>query len=137
MRMARPVGVTIIAVCCFLAALYGALSGIRLIAKVFMTSNSGATSGVAELGAILILDLIIFTVLYALAGWGLWKLKRWGCWVAIFLGAVGSTYRLLLWFLTSHHTISDLLTIGSSVAIYGAIIAYLFKDEVKTAFATS
>lgn len=138
--MARPVGVTIIAVCCFLAALYGAVNGIQLIARSgFMStfSNAGATSGLAELGATFILIMIIFTALQALAGWGLWKLRRWGYWITIFLAAVGSAFRSLRWFLTPHHTTFEFFEITITLAIYGAIIAYLLKDDVKTAFASS
>ena len=137
--MARPVGVTIISVCCFLAALYGAVNGIRLIARGFMATfrDAGVASGGAELGAVLILILIIFTALQFLAGWGLWKLRRWGYWIAIFLVAVGATFRSIRWFLTAHHKTSDFFETAITFAIYGVIVAYLLKENVKAAFAAS
>jgi len=140
MRMARPVGVTIIAICCFLVALYDALSGIRLIARGVFTptlTDAGTARGLAQLGAATILLMIIFTVLYALAGWGLWKLRSVGRWLTISLAAVGIAFRSLLWFFAPHHKTSDFIEITLTFTIYGVIIWYLFKDEVKIAFATS
>ena len=140
MPMARPVGVTIIAICCFLSALYGAVNGIRLIARGGFTAtltDAGAARGLAELGAAVILIVIIFTALDALAGWGLWKLRRWGRWLTIFLATVGMAFRSLLWFLTHHHKTSDFITITMTFALYGVIVWYLLKDDVKAAFPAS
>jgi hypothetical protein len=138
-RMARPVGVTIIAISCFLVALYDVLSGIRLIARGVFTPTlaDGTTNSLAQLGAAIILIMIIFTVLYALAGWGLWKLRSWARWLAIFLAAVGIAFRSLLWFLTSHHPISQFFVIAITFAIYGVIVGYLLKENVKAAFLAS
>ena len=138
--MARPIGVTIIAISCFLIALYDAVSGILLIARggfVATFSDADAASGGAKLGAALILIMIIFTALYALAGWGLWKLKGWGRLLTIFLAAVGSAFRALQWFLTTHHKTSDFFEIAMTFAIYGVIAWYLLKDDVKAAFLVS
>ena len=138
--MARPVGVTIIASCCFLATLYGVANGISLIARGgFMATfnDAGGASGLAELGAAVILIMIIFTALYALAGLGLWKLRGWGRWLTIFLAAVGSTFRLLRWFLIRHHKTSDFIEITLTFTIYGVIVWYLLKDDVKAAFPAS
>lgn len=138
--MVRPVGVTIIAICCFLAALYGAVAGIRLIAGAgFMAtfSDAGTAGGLADLGAVLILIMIIFTALNALAGWGLWKLRRWGYWITIFLTAFGSIFRSLRWFLTPNHPMSDFFATVITFAIYGVILWYLLKENVKAAFQVS
>lgn len=135
--MTRPVGVTIIAICCFLVALYGAVNGIRLIARggfMFTFSDAGETGGLAELGATLILDLIIFPALYALAGWCLWKRRNWGRWLTIFLAANGTAFRLLVWLLTSHHKASDYIATTMTFAFYGVIVWYLLKADVKAAF---
>jgi uncharacterized membrane protein (DUF2068 family) len=99
--------------------------------------DAGAASGLAELGAAVILVMIIFTALYALAGLGLWRLRRWGYWITIFLAAVGSTFRLLRWFLTPHHPMSDSFAIAITFAIYGVIVWYLRKENVKAEFPAS
>jgi uncharacterized membrane protein (DUF2068 family) len=81
--------------------------------------------------------MIIFTALYALAGWGLWKLRSWGRWLTIFLAAAGIAFRSLLWFLTLHHKTSDFIEITLTFTIYTVIIWYLLKDDAKAVFQAS
>jgi len=142
--MRRPAGVTIVAIVCFLAAAFIVLTGIRLFARDgFMAtlfsqgSDSGVASGLAELGAASILLVITFTALYALAGWGLWKLKNWGRILTIFLMAIGFVFRLLLWYLTPYFKMSNFLATVVTLVLYGVTALYLFKPEVKATFPSS
>ncbi len=129
--MGRPVGVTVIAIICFLVATYEVLSGIRLLARGGVMA---ALSGPPELRAGLFLLIIIFPALYALAGWGLWKVKSWGRILTLFLLVVGFAFVLVLWLLTPHFKMSGFLETVVSLALYGVTAWYLFKPNVKAAF---
>jgi uncharacterized membrane protein (DUF2068 family) len=138
--MVRPAGIKVIAVICFLVAVFVVFNGIQLftrsgfMAAVFseryQATNSSATSGLPELAAGVFLDLIIVSALYALAGWGLWKLKSWGPKLVFFLIAIAVTFELLRWLLTLHFKLSTVVTL----ALYGVTIWYLLKPDVKAAF---
>jgi Predicted membrane protein (DUF2127) len=139
-RMVRPIGVTIIAICCFLAALYDTVNDIQLLARgdfMAIFSHEGAPNDLAKLGAAFILNMITFTALHALAGWGLWKLRVWGRWITIFLVANGIAFTSLRWFLTPHHKTSDFITITITFVIDVVIVWYLLKDDIRTVFAAS
>lgn len=138
--MARPAGVTIIAILCFLVAAFFLLIEIRLFARTDVIrsfSTADSDSGFVELAAVIILDLIIiFPILYALAGWGLWRLKNWGRIMIIALLLNGSVFSLLRLLLTSHLNTSRVLSTVASFAVYGVIISYLLKADVKAAFSS-
>ena len=142
--MGRPAGVTVIAIVCFLVAAFEVFNGIRPFARGgFMAAffseryrnpNSGAASGLPEIATGLILAVIIFSALYALAGWGLWKLKSWGRILTLLLLTVGSAFELLRWLLTPHFKMSGFLANVVTLALYGVTIWYLLKPDVKAAF---
>ncbi len=96
--------------------------------------NAGAASGLPEIAAGLIISVIVFSALYALAGWGLWKLKNWGRILTLLLLTIGSAFELLRWLLTPHFKMSGFLATLVTLALYGATIWYLLKPDVKAAF---
>jgi uncharacterized membrane protein (DUF2068 family) len=141
--MARPIGVTIIAIILFLAAAFVVLSEARVLlarngfmATIFrgQASNADAASGPPELRAALVLLTVIFGTLYALAGWGLWRLKNWGRILTISLAAIGSGFELLRWFLPLHFKMSNFVATVVSLTLYGMTAWYLLKADVKPRF---
>jgi uncharacterized membrane protein (DUF2068 family) len=140
--MARPVGVTIIAIGSFLGAAIVVLSGVRFLAgsgfmaSVFreQASNADAASGLSEVAAAAILLTIVFGALYALSGWGLWKLKNWGRILTISLVAIASGFELLRWYLTLHFKMSHFVATAVSLTLYLVIVLYLVKPDIKARF---
>jgi hypothetical protein len=131
--MDRPVGITIVAVVCFISAVVSGVGVFWLIANsdfiaIFRSERY------QNLGAIMIHSGLTSSFLNALAGWGLWKLKNWGRFLTIFLAVSSSTFRLLQLILTIHPRITDFVTTGLVFTLYGLIVRYLFKANVKAAF---
>ena len=88
----RPTGVTILAVLYFIGAAVLVIFGLLLMAGGSMMSSmlGGDNSGFfAALGAALGILLIVFAVIPALMGFGLWAQKSWGWWIATILTALG------------------------------------------------
>jgi len=139
----RPAGVTVIAIICFLVAAFEVFNGVRpFVRGGFMAAffgawyqgpNAGAASGLPEIAAGLIVSVIVFSALYALAGWGLWKLKNCGRILTLLLLTIGSAFELLRWLLTPHFKMSAFLATLVTLALYGATIWYLLKPDVKAA----
>jgi len=131
--MTKPLGVKIIAIGSFLEAAV-AIMGIRpllpVIYPLLKTSNSGASNGLAEIAAMVVLVGFVFTVLYVLAGWGLWKLKNWARVLAIILSTLAAVFELLRWLFAHHLGVSYIISIGISAVI----IFYLTKPNVAAVF---
>ena len=135
--MARPVGVTIIAIVFFLECAFGVTLGIRLARSGLITTSYSGSSGMPDLAAVAIIDIVVFTALYALAGWGLWKLKNWGRLLAVALQIIGSAVALLRWSFTKNPSMSKSIATAITLALYLALIWYLTKEDVKAAFSQS
>jgi uncharacterized membrane protein (DUF2068 family) len=142
--MGRPVGVTILAILYFLGAVCCVLGGIGVIAGGgFMATianqakeaGPGAAGLIAGLGAVFGVILLIVAALYALLGWGLWKVKNWARIVTIVLLAIGIVFQLLSVLGTlAHFNLFALIWILFWTAIDVLIIWYLVKADVKAAF---
>ncbi len=74
--MQRPTGVTVIAVLAFVQAGFTALAGSILL--VFFTDRKGGPQMGLEILLLLIVVVLLFTLLYAVAGFGMWRLRKWG-----------------------------------------------------------
>jgi hypothetical protein len=136
LRMARPFGVTVIAIICFLCAAFGGIvggRGVLAFIHLLRARGAGGDSGLAEIGAGLILITIIFPTLYALAGYGLWNLKNWARFLTIALVAVAFGFELLRWSLATPHLIATI----ASLVLFLVTISYLLKPDVKAAFPAS
>ena len=144
--MARPVGVTILAICDFLLAVLcilggiGSLTGAGFIAAALhqnaQAPGAEAAGGVVAviMGALTIF-CFIFAAIYLLLGFGLWKLKNW----ARILTIVVEVLWLLLFLLgllgqLAHFNIFSLIWSLFWIAICCLIIWYLLKADVKAAF---
>jgi uncharacterized membrane protein (DUF2068 family) len=144
--MGRPVGVTILAILYFLGALCGVLGGIGVIAGGgFMAtlanqaqaqaSGAGAAGLIAGLGAVFGVILLVVAAIYALLGWGMWKLKNWARILTIILLALGVAFELFgLVGIVAHFNLFALIWILFWAAIDVLIIWYLLKADVKAAF---
>lgn len=123
---ARPTGVTILAVLNFIGA------GLLVVAGLIAFAGGAALATMlgplgAMLGAAIGVFLIIFGVLAALAGWGLWSGKAWGWWIAF-----------VLWVLSAVSNIVSLVqgewSAIVSLAIAGFVIWYLTTPGVERWF---
>ena len=141
--MARPAGVTTIAVLCLLVASWGVANVARLLARgqfmklFFREQQGGATTNQAELGVVLVFEIVVFTALYAIAGLGLWKLRNWGRVLTIVLVTLGAAFDLLQLFLAGHFLPSTILTGGLTLALYATLAWYLSKPAIKAAFTST
>lgn len=144
--MGRPVGVTILAILDFIGAAFCLLGGIGMIVGggfiATMLSqgqgSAGAAGIFAGLGAAAGVFIIIIGGVFALVGFGLWKLKGWARIVSIILYAISAVFQLLgiLGTLT-HFNMLALIWGMFWIAVDAFIIWYLLKPEVKAAFQPS
>jgi hypothetical protein len=141
--MGRPVGVTIIAVLCFLGAAFCVIAGIGMIAgggfmATFLSQRSqdaGAAGILAGLGAVAGVFCLIFAALYILVGMGLIKLKEWARIVTIVLLAIGACFQAFgLLASLAHFNILTFVWTGFWLAVDAFLIWYLIKPDVKAAF---
>jgi hypothetical protein len=144
--MARPVGVTILAILDFLGAaglivagilsLVGGGSLATMIHQNAQTADAQAAGGVVAfiMGALTIF-CFIFAVICFLLGWGLWKLKNWARIITIIFEVIGVLFSLLgLIGIFAHFNLFSLIWTLFWMAIYCLIIWYLLKPDVKAAF---
>lgn len=137
--MARPTGVTIIAVLYFIGAAVCLLGGVLLfvgggfLATMMNQGGDGAAGAgiLAGLGAVAGVIVLVVGVVSALVGWGLLKLKSWARIIVIIFSALGilGALAMLLHF-------SPLILVGFVIrlAINGLILWYMLKPEVAAAF---
>jgi uncharacterized membrane protein (DUF2068 family) len=132
MDMTKPLGIMIIAISSFLAAAFGAIMGTRPLLALIrqQVKTSEASSGWAEIGAALVLFSFVFPILYALAGWGLWKLKNWGRVLTIILAGIAAAFQLVRWLLASHVSVATVF----SPSLFVVILFYLTRPRVVAAF---
>lgn len=138
--MARPGGVTAIAVLEFIGAGICLLAGIAtLVGASFFgamfSQAQGAPAGtggfMTMLGGAISVVFFIVAAIAGLLGWGLLTLKNWARIVVIVFSAIG-----LLLSLVALLQFSSAVLVGIiiRVAINGLIIWYLLKPEVAAAF---
>lgn len=143
--MGRPVGVTILAVLYFIGALFCVLGGILFFVGGGLGALAGAQSGqqgaagmsalIGALGAFAGVAFLIIGVIYALLGWGMWKLKNWARIISIVLLVIGAAFQLFgLVTSFAHFSVFVLVWTLFWLAIDVLIIWYLLKPDVKAAF---
>lgn len=140
--MGRPVGVTILAILNFLVAALCLLGGIGMLVgggaiATAISQQAGASGAgiMAALGAGLAVVFLICAAIAALVGWGLWTLKNWARIVTIVLLAINIGLALLgLLGTLTHFNLFALIWTVFWIAVYGLIIWYLLKADVKAAF---
>src|SRR5258708_9253162 len=96
--MARPTGVTIIAVLYFILAGFCVLGGVLMfvgggfLASMMNQQGAGGSAGagiLAGLGAVAGVIVLIIAAIFALVGFGLWELKNWGRILALVFAGLG------------------------------------------------
>lgn len=140
--MGRPVGVTILAILDFIGAAVCLLGGIAMIlGGGFMATmlsqgqGAGGAGILAGLGAAAGVFIIIIGGVFALVGFGLWKLKEWSRIVSIVLYGISAAFQLLgLLGSLAHFNAFAVIWSIFWVAVDAFIIWYLLKPEVKGAF---
>ncbi len=117
----RPIGITIIALLFFLGAIVsilGAVGGALLggLGAAFLGPIG------ALLGAALAVVFIVIAIIEFVAGWGLWKLTKWGLYLSLLLSALGVIGGLV-------SLTSDIVTGVVLLIIDGAIFYYLWTKK--------
>jgi hypothetical protein len=137
----RPAGVTLIAVYHYLAAAFiavlacGLFVGGKIISMLggangFVLPKAGYLIGVVGGSAFL-----VFAVIHAVAGYGVWSLKEWGRRLAIVLAVVSLLLAipgLMLSALTMHAFFGGYRILR--IIISGLILWYLVQSETKVLF---
>jgi len=138
--MKRPLGVTVLAA----LAILGGVHGFAWSLLVVQDLRSTLRLALAEHRTWVVLASgipIIWSLSWIVAGIGLWRLRKWGRRLVIFLcllGMIGlavffwkqfgaDVFNVDVWL---RHPWPLLLT----VALYGLFLGYMFTDEVKRAF---
>jgi hypothetical protein len=140
--MARPTGVTILAVLSFIAAALTLLgAGVMFLVGssaglAAMAGRGGGMGGpLAAMGAFAGVACLILAVLYLINGVGLWKLRGWGRLLTIVLLVIGVVFEVMgiVRALAPMHVgfiVWELIMIAIDVWI----LTYMFKPHVKQAF---
>jgi len=148
--MPRPTGVTFISLLYFLVALVLIVCGVVFIGLLGAAELSarahemGPFAVLAGLGAVAGVVCLVFALLLAFIGWGLWSLKEWARIVALIfagLGLLGGVAGLLGSLLIRSPLLPALGMIGAvlalvRIAINALILWYLLQPQVKQAFAS-
>ncbi len=139
--MERPTGVTVLAVLAFIGAGFCVLGGLAtfFVGGLGMATMGGQRAGMgmlmAGMGAFAGVLFLVLAALYAVVGFGLWKLLNWGRLLAIILVGLGLVFAAFgLLSAVIHFSIGLILGRLIVCAIDAWIIAYLFKPHVKQAF---
>jgi len=140
--MERPTGVTVLAVLAFIVAGLAVLGALILLVggaalSSMMQSSMGGTM-MAGVGAIAGIIVLFVAALYAVTGYGLWKLQNWGrilCLVLVVLGLLSTAVNLIR-MMTAFHIVYAVWGVFW-IAIDIWIITYLLKPHVKQAFGAS
>jgi len=99
------------------------------------SSGAGMAGMFAAFGAVLGVIFLAFAALYIVVAWVLLNLKSWARIVGIILSAIGALLQLPgLFGSLSHFNLSSLVWTAIWVTVDIAIIVYLLKPEVKSAF---
>ena len=128
--MSKPLGIMIIATGCFLAAAVGAIMGTRPLLFLIRQQVKVSGAGWAEIGAAVVLVSFVFPILYASAGWGLWKLRNWGRVLTIMLAGIAAAFQLVRWLLAGHFSTATVV----SPSLFVVILVYLTRPSVLAAF---
>jgi len=138
--MARPTGVTILAVLSFLGAglCLLAAAGMFLLGSAglaTMASEGRSIGPLAAMGAFAGIACLVLVVLYIVNGVGLWKLQGWARLLTIILLVIGIVFGVLgIVRSVAPLMVGMLLFHVILIAIDAWIVMYLFKPHVKQAF---
>jgi hypothetical protein len=147
--MARPTGVTVLAILHYLSAVLLVLGGIGLIfgmsAVGAMIANAnggdnraGVIGFMAGFGIVMGIFLFLGAAITGILGWGLWKLKNWARIVVMIFAVLGAAAQLFPMLIS----LIKFNPLGIVVAMFwmgiDLLIAwYLFQPHVKQAFSAA
>ena len=130
--IARPIGVTVLAILAAIGGVLLILSGLTLAG----ISGAIADTGLGGMATVVGFVVILVGVLYLVLTYGLWTLKPWAWTLGV--GLQGASILL-----TIIQLIGQMLAPSASSPIVGAVVAlaiptailfYLFRPHVKAAF---
>lgn len=139
--IARPMGITILALLALIGGVFGLLGGLALIGLGGVAGGViGGTTGAAVGGFAVLVGLIVLigAALYLAFAYGAWTLKPWG-WALGVIGALWGIVSRLVAVLMSSDIFGNLFSLSTivSVAVPIAILYYLNTPVVKSAFGRS
>ncbi|HLA17591.1 MAG TPA: hypothetical protein VJZ72_11910 [Candidatus Limnocylindrales bacterium] len=136
--VARPTGITILAILSIIGGVFGLIGGLGLIAGGALLGGAvGGTTGAALGGMAFVFGIVTlgFAVAYIAFAYGAWTLKPWG-WMLGVIMALASLVWTAIGILLSGNIMGNLLSVSTiiSVAIPLIILYYLNTPVVKSAF---
>lgn len=133
--MARPTGVTILAILAVIGGIFGLLGGLALVGMGGLAGGLvGGAAGAALGGTAVIAGLIVLVigVLDLVLAYGLWNLRPWAWQLGVVLAAVNIVIAVLGFLRIVFY--SDLTGALISIVISGVILYYLNQPEIRRAF---
>ena len=136
--VARPTGITILAILSIIGGVFGLIGGLGLIAGGALLGGAvGGTTGAALGGMAFVFGIVTlgFAVAYIAFAYGAWTLKPWGWMIGVIM-ALASLVWTAIGILLSGNIMGNLLSVSTiiSVAIPLIILYYLNTPVVKSAF---
>jgi len=140
----RPTGVVLIALYHFLSALFLVLFatflvvGGTVLAGMFGASNFGPATGLGlglMVGALGGVFFLVFALVAAIAGWGMWSMREWGRVLSIVLAVISLIFSLpglLMMGLHLHLFFGTYRLFRIAISIL--IIWYLVQPQIKSLF---
>ncbi len=133
--MARPTGVTILAILAAIGGVFGLLGGLAVIGVGGLAGGmiggaaGAAIGGLAVIGGLVVLAVAVLELVLA---YGFWNLRPWAWQLGVVLSAVNIVIAILgaLGIVFSSSWGSALI----SIVISGVIIYYLNQPEIRRAF---
>lgn len=140
--MERPAGVTVLAVLNFLGAGLCVLGGLAFMVDMGIGGAAAASRKGAGMGAFLVglgavggVVLLVFAVIAALVGIGLWTLRGWARTVTIVLSILGLVVAVPAFFISLlSFRVVHLIFLLTRAGISALIVWYMFRPHVKQAF---
>jgi len=136
--VARPTGITILAILSVIGGIFGLIGGLGLIAGGALLGGAvGGTTGAALGGLAFVFGIVTlgFAVAYLAFAYGAWTLKPWG-WALGVIMALANIVWTAIGILLSGNIMGNLISVSTiiSVAIPLIILYYLNTPVVKSAF---
>lgn len=123
--VARPTGVTVIAVVIGIGGVILALAGIVVLVGGSFLFGALLGAGGAMAGVVAGVIVLVIAALYLYTAWGAWNLKNWAWVVSLILAALG-----VLGSLTGLRSAGNWL----GLVLNAVVIYFLFTPDVKRAF---
>jgi hypothetical protein len=136
--VARPTGITILAILALIGGIFGVIGGLGLIAGgALLGGVVGGSTGVALGGLAFIFGIVTLglAIAYLAFAYGAWGLKPWAWALGVILSLASIVWTVIT-VLLSGDIVGNLLSISTiiNIAIPAVILYYLNTPAVKAAF---